>query len=299
VHRLAVLTAAGLPAVAAWRSLAEAEPRGPAAAVADGLTSAADLPARIGVLARPGASNAEAGSDALMNTDVRAWGVLAAIWSVAAEAGAPLAPTLERTAEVLRGLGADARAVEVALSGPRATSRVVLALPVVAVAMGALLGFDMLGAFASLPGLLCAGAAAVLMRVAARWNRRLLRWARESDPAPGIECELLALAMSGGMPPERARAVVAGACRASGLDPGDEADAVLAFAQRAGVPVAALLRAESDAARREARASTAERIAQLETRLLLPLGLCVLPAFVLAGVVPVGIAILSSTALAA
>ncbi|MEZ5190347.1 MAG: hypothetical protein R2717_05400 [Schumannella sp.] len=313
VHRLAVLTAAGLPALGAWRSVAEADPDGPAAVVVDGIESAADLPARIGVLARPGARGAPSvggapsavagrsaveGHDAPGDVGARAWGVLAAVWWVAAEAGAPLAPTLERTAEVLRGLGADARAVEVALAGPRATSRVVLALPVVAVAMGALLGFDMLGAFASVPGLVCAAAAGLLMWIAVRWNRRLLRWARESDPAPGIGCELLALAMSGGLPPARARELVADACRASGVDPGHGADAVVAFAQRAGVPVAGLLRAESDAARREARASAAERIALLESRLLLPLGLCVLPAFVLLGVVPIGIAILSSTALA-
>ena len=74
-------------------------------------------------------------------------------------------------------------------------------------------------------------------------------------------------------------------------------DAVLAFARDAGVPAVVLLRSEADGRRRTARALAATRAAELETRLLLPLGLCVLPAFVLLGVVPIALAIVSSTVL--
>jgi tight adherence protein B len=70
---------------------------------------------------------------------------------------------------------------------------------------------------------------------------------------------------------------------------------VLGFARDAGVPVSVLLRSESDRRRRTARSLAARRAAELETRLLLPLGLCVLPAFVLVGVAPIALAIVSST----
>jgi tight adherence protein B len=140
--------------------------------------------------------------------------------------------------------------------------------------------------------------ASALVGVAMRWNRRLLRWARERDASPGLRCELYAIALSGGTSIDRAADLVARACRDAGIELADDVDAVLAFARRAGVPVVALLRAEADAARHDARTAAAERAVRLETRLLLPLGLCVLPAFVLAGVVPIALAILSSTALA-
>jgi tight adherence protein B len=256
------------------------------AGVAQGLEAGDDLPARIAAQARAGPP----GPSGLR--------VLAAVWAVATEAGAALAPALARVAEVLRELGRAERQVEVALAGPAATSRVVLALPALSVVLGALLGFDLLAAFTSPPGIACTVLAGVLLATAVRWNRRLLRWARERDASPGVGCELYAIALAGGASIERAGEIVARACRGAGLEPVDGVDAVLEFARSAGVPVVALLHAEADAARRDARTAAAERAVRLETRLLLPLGLCVLPAFVLAGVVPIALAILSSTALA-
>ena len=70
--------------------------------------------------------------------------------------------------------------------------------------------------------------------------------------------------------------------------------------ERPGVPAVVLLRSEADGRRRAARVrSRPARAAELETRLLLPLGLCVLPAFVLLGVVPIALAIVSSTVIEA
>ncbi|MGE3192638.1 MAG: type II secretion system F family protein [Microbacteriaceae bacterium] len=276
VQRLAVLTAAGIPALPAWRYVD--------AAIASEAVSARDLAARIRREGetRPGERSA--------------WQTLACVWGVATESGAPLAPTLGRTAEVLRSLAQSARDVETVLAGPRATSRIVMALPAVALLLGALLGFDLLAAFASPAGLVCLGAAGILNVVAARWNRRLLAWARETDATPGLGFELHAVALAGGMSVARARALVDEASAAAALALHDDVTGVLEFASAAGVPVVALLRAEADERRRSVRAAAAARAARLESRLLLPLGLCVLPAFVLAGVVPIALAILSSTA---
>lgn len=54
-----------------------------------------------------------------------------------------------------------------------------------------------------------------------------------------------------------------------------------------GVPPGALLRTAAEAARRDRDARAAEAAARLGVRLVVPLGLCHLPAFVLVGLVPV------------
>lgn len=282
VQRLAVLTGAGIPAASAWRHLAATGDER-VVAICDGLGSAQELPERIATAASSG-------------RDSSGWRVLSAIWAVATEGGAALAPALDRAAGVLRDLAQSAREVETALAGPLATSRIVLALPAIGVLLGVLLGFDVVGSFATVPGVICLLGGGTMIAVAVRWNRRLLRWARDLDATPGISFELLAIAMAGGMSVGRATRATADACTRAGLEPpGEEVREVLEFATAAGVPVVTLLRAEADERRRSARAEAASRAARLESRLLLPLGLCVLPAFVLIGVAPIGIAILSST----
>ena len=73
-------------------------------------------------------------------------------------------------------------------------------------------------------------------------------------------------------------------------------DEVLDLSRRAGVPAAALLRSEAEQARRTARSDAEEKAARLAVTLMLPLGLCILPAFMLLGVAPLMIAVISSTA---
>ncbi len=277
VERLAVLTGAAIAPLSAWRHSA--------AEVVEGLDSSHGLPERLAEVA---------GSVAV--TERSAWAALAATWWIATEAGAALSATLTRSAEVLRGMAQGAREVEVALAGPTATSRVVLALPAVGLALGGLLGFDVIGALGTVPGAVCLVAGGILIAIAVRWNRRLIRAARDLDATPGLVFELYAVALAAGASIERARALVGTACAETGLEvPDGDVDAVLAFARSAGVPAVVLLRSEADGRRRTARALAASRAAELETRLLLPLGLCVLPAFVLLGVVPIALAIVSST----
>ena len=73
------------------------------------------------------------------------------------------------------------------------------------------------------------------------------------------------------------------------------ADRVLDLAVRAGVPAAELLRSEADQLRRDARTAGQRRAVTLGISLLVPLGVCVLPAFMLLGVVPLLVTVLSTT----
>ncbi|MDO3696853.1 pilus assembly protein TadB, partial [Curtobacterium flaccumfaciens] len=70
---------------------------------------------------------------------------------------------------------------------------------------------------------------------------------------------------------------------------------VLDLARRAGVPAAGLLRRAAEDVRDEAAADGLVAAERLAVRLVLPLGVCILPAFVFVGVVPVVVGVLSST----
>ncbi len=116
-----------------------------------------------------------------------------------------------------------------------------------------------------------------------------------ADPGiPGLGAELLAVALSGGVSIDRARQVVR---RARGVDADPSVDEVLALSQRAGIPAAELLRATAGLARHRARIDGRLRAARLSSRLLLPLGVCTLPAFLLLGVAPMLLGVMSTMSL--
>lgn len=294
VERLAVLLAAGVAPGSAWGYLA------------DSPTGTGETPApaaRIVAVVSEGGTGDAIGEAILAavggreSSDEVAWRGLAAAWMVATEAGAPLAPSLRDLSGSLRALAQTQRDAEVALSGPVATAKLVLVLPLVGVLFGMALGFDTLGTLvATVPGLGCLVLGSTLLLTARAWNRRLLRSAGPRDLVPGLALDLFAIAVSGGASLDRARRAVDTALERCGLPRGEQADAVLELSRRAGVPAGALLRSEAERVRREAR-SAAERKAQtLAVTLMMPLGLCVLPAFMLLGVAPLMIAVLSSTA---
>ena len=74
----------------------------------------------------------------------------------------------------------------------------------------------------------------------------------------------------------------------------DGVDAVLALSRSAGVPAVELLRASAALARHRARVDGRLRAARLSSRLLLPLGVCTLPAFLLLGVAPMMLSVMST-----
>lgn len=283
-HRVAVLLAAGVPPKAAWgyaaasspsmvaRAAAEAPPESTARAIA---AASADLGA----------------------LDGAAWRALAAAWSVATSTGAPLAASLLGYAANLRSLAHVQRQAAVALAAPAATARIVMVLPFVGMLFGLALGFDTLHTLFATPiGWGCLAVGALLLVAARRWNARLVATATPRDAAPGLECDLMAIALSGGASIAGARERVTQATREFELTVVDGTlDGVLALSAAAGVPAGDLLRSEAEEARREAAAAAEEKAAALSVRLMLPLGVCVLPSFMVLGVVPLLVAVISST----
>ena len=282
-QRLAVLLAAGVAPVSAWGYL---EGSAVADRVAASRADAAHLADTIVEVAR-GMPQLESG----------AWRGLAAAWSLATDAGAPLAPSLRDYARSLRSLAQAQRDAAVALAAPVATARMVMALPAVGVLFGLLLGFDTAHTLFATPiGWGCLAVGGLLIFGASRWNRRLVRAAEPTIASPGIECDLMAIAVSGGGSLAASRALLEQTLDRFAL-PGDPVriDGILELSARAGVPAAELLRSEADEVRRIARATAQEKAAALSVRLMLPLGLCILPAFMVLGVLPLLVAVISST----
>ena len=118
-----------------------------------------------------------------------------------------------------------------------------------------------------------------------------MRRAAPEPGVPGLGAELLAIALSGGVSLDRARDVVD---RARGADEDHSLDEVLRLSKRAGIPAAELLKATAALARHRARIDGRLRAARLSSRLLLPLGVCTLPAFLLLGVAPMLLGVMST-----
>lgn len=285
VQRLAVLLAGGVAPASAWAHLQqEGLPARVADAVAGGNSCSAAILREL---------------EAVPPGEQAGWRGLATAWTVATDAGAPLASTLREFAGSLRSLAQARREISVALAAPIATARMVMVLPFVGVLLGAALGFNSLATLFTTPvglGLLVTGA--MLMLLASRWSGTLVAAAQPVDLTPGLEFDLTAIAVSGGASFDRAQASVNSAMQSCGLDRHDSdggVDEVLALSRRAGVPAAELLRSEAELRRLEARAEMQERAATLSVRLMMPLGLCILPAFVVLGVLPLLVTVLTSS----
>lgn len=285
VQRLAVLLAAGVPPAAAWGYVAEGIESGIPRAVSLSAADATGIPDAI-VECSAAAPRAERS----------AWRGLAAAWSVATEAGAPLAPCLRQFADSLRDLAQVQRDIAVTLAGPVATSRMVMVLPAVGLLFGGLLGFDTVGTLFTTPiGLGCLVLGSALMLAARAWNRRLVARAQPGELTPGLECDLTAIAVTGGGALDSATATVAAALERYSVTGDGGATPALDLSRRAGVPAAELLRSAATEARRETRSAAQERAEALGAQLMLPLGVCILPAFMLVGVVPLIVTVISST----
>lgn len=188
-----------------------------------------------------------------------------------------------------------------ALAGPAATARLVLALPLVGILLGFALDVNPLAVlFATPVGLVALAFGVGMLALAWWWSRSLVRAAANGRPHAGLALALTGVAMRGGGAAHDARQAAVRALADAALAAVDDdetalLDEVLDLATRAGVPAAALLAAEAEAARQREYARAATAAERLGVTLMLPLGVCVLPAFGALAVIPLIVAILGRT----
>jgi len=269
VHRLAVLLQAGLAPARAWHHVAAAgaEPSSP-------------------VAPDPGAIPDE------LDSRGGAWREVAVAWRVATTVGAPLAPSLRAIADALRGAEQARADVVVALAEPTTTARLIAWLPLLGVVLVFAFGFDVATMLVHPVGLACTTGGVGLMVAARRWTAALVRRAQPPPGVAGWEHDLVSIALTGGVSIDRALEVVT----AAGCPSAPAATAAtIALSRSSGAPAVELLRAEAEDRRLGARTEGRLRAARLGGRLLLPLGACTLPAFLLLGVAPMLLSVLASS----
>ncbi|MCZ0709445.1 type II secretion system F family protein [Microbacterium paraoxydans] len=277
VQTLAVLLQAGAVPLVAWRHLA----------------STGD-PVAVAVLART-----EKGVPLVSAIEEQGgmWTELAAAWEIATTVGAPLADVLRSIAEALRDAASAADDVRVALAEPAGTARLLLWMPLAGLLLGVALGFDAWGVIVGNPlGAACVVTGLLFVVLARLWTQALLRRARPQPGTPGMAAELVGVALAGGAPIDRAVELVA-ETRVVDAAGRDRVQEVLDLSRAAGVPAVELLRATAAQDRHRARIHGRLRAARLSTRLLLPLGVCTLPAFLLLGVAPLLLSVFAATPL--
>ncbi|MFI9485265.1 type II secretion system F family protein [Promicromonospora sp. NPDC052451] len=234
---------------------------------------------------------------------------------LALDVGAPLGQVLEQVAGTLVAEAEATAERDTALAGPRTTGRLLMWLPVVGGLLGWALGADPV-ATATDGGIGTAAVAVglVLLGAGRLWTDRLVAVARGAA-RPGVDLQVVLALVAAAL---RAGAGVPRALEATGVAVGGPDGAVLGRAARAlvlgagwdrawaaapaalaplvralrgawldGAAPGDALRAAGEEVRHERRTSARNAAARLGVRLVLPLGACYLPSFVLVGLVPV------------
>lgn len=244
-------------------------------------------------------------------------------------AGAPLATSLERAAEHAEERIDALLGRQSALAAPRATGRILSWLPLLGLGLGVLMGSNPVGVLTgsilgALTGLLGLG----LAFAGRRWTAALVHRAEvESAASNGAEqtsnmppvdtalvLELLAAQLRAGLAPLAALGTLAEALNSRPLHTvcqrlqmgsgwgsawsgsaagtfGELRDA-LAPAYTGGAPSTALLLSLADAHRLSERRAAERAAGKLSVALVVPLGLCSLPAFICLGIMPILISLL-------
>lgn len=244
-------------------------------------------------------------------------------------AGAPLATSLERAAEHAEERIDALLGRQSALAAPRATGRILSWLPLLGLGLGVLMGSDPVGVLTgsilgALTGLLGLG----LAFAGRRWTAALVHRAEVESAAgsggdqtsnvPPVDTalvlELLAAQLRAGLAPLAALGTLSEALNSRPLHTvcqrlqmgsgwgsawsgsaagtfGELRDA-LAPAYTGGAPSTALLLSLADAHRLSERRAAERAAGKLSVALVIPLGLCSLPAFICLGIVPILISLL-------
>ena len=246
-------------------------------------------------------------------------------------AGAPLATSLERAAEHAEERIDALLGRQSALAAPRATGRILSWLPLLGLGLGVLMGSDPVGVLTgSILGALTGLFGLGLAFAGRRWTAALVHRAEvesiraghtggeQALNAPTVDTalvlELLAAQLRAGLAPLAALGTLAEALNSrplytvcqrlqmgsswgsawSGSAAGTfgELRDALAPAYTGGAPSTALLLSLADAHRLSERRAAERAAGKLSVALVVPLGLCSLPAFICLGIVPIIISLL-------
>jgi tight adherence protein B len=202
------------------------------------------------------------------------------IWTVATDSGGALAKGLDRLASVFAEQNRQLAELKIAFASPKATANLILVLPLLTVLFSELLGLSALAAsFSTALGAVSVGIGLILLIIAF--------------------LDAISIALSAGLNPKSAAAMANSRFSQTllGEVPSEQwlifREAVKA-SEQSGIALTGLLAARADSLRYRMWNNHRAVISRLQIKLMIPLGLAALPAFVLMAVVPVGIGLFSS-----
>lgn len=207
--------------------------------------------------------------------------------TVCRTSGAPMLEALRSMQQARTQAGNITRDIHAELAGPQATIKLVTWLPVGVVILAQVLGFDIVGVLQrNVLAQLSVVAGIILLVIANRWSKRMVRAATPSMGDPAAALNLFTALLKAGQPLSVARQSV------------DETifstNGLLATARATGAPLVELLDARARSMREQHLARAKHSIRQLSVRLTIPLGAAVLPALVCLVVIPLFISLTST-----
>jgi tight adherence protein B len=222
------------------------------------------------------------------------------VWGLSAKLGGPILLALNRMADVFDRQQRNQREVQLAFSGPQATAKLVMWLPVLALLLGQAVGMNPIGAiFHSLLGALSVSLGLGLMVAGRQWTRRLLARALPASRDPGAFLDCVLIGLQAGLPLSAAQKQAAQEYELTFDEPPEKQnferlENAAELSRSTGAAVGEILIAEADGFREQQRYEVATRISKLSVQLMIPLGVAVLPAFILLSIVPIAISLLSN-----
>jgi len=211
---------------------------------------------------------------------------------VAIQSGAGVAAEIDVVADLCYQRDSSLERIKVAYAGPKSSSRLVIWLPVLTMLIAQLSGFELLGAIIQRPALALSVLLGIALLLAAKIvSSKLIARATPTESYSGYFLMAVALASGGGANLNKAK-MLAFESHTKILGEEPSKSELLAMAEIAnlvettGARVSDLLKSQARNMQRENLTANELRIERLSVRLMLPLGLAVLPAFVCLAVIP-------------
>jgi tight adherence protein B len=196
--------------------------------------------------------------------------------------GGPVVGTLQRFAQVLRKREELSEEIQIAATGPKASARLVMNLPLLVLVGGAVSGIPVVRLFTSSWIADASVALGLLLYwLGNNWITRLLAKGQPAGLDPGFNLELLAISVGAGLP-------IGLAAKELGVD-----ESEIQFL-RNETPTLQLITERADELRFASYTADRKRIQKTAVAILWPLGVTVLPAFVLVAIVPLALAMVIS-----
>jgi tight adherence protein B len=221
------------------------------------------------------------------------------IWDVAEQSGGPIADAMNNLSRTFAIADRHRRDIELAFAGPRATAKLVNLLPVACLGLAQCFGLNPIGAIATKPLASISFAVGLGLLVLGRfWSRRILAKAKVSETDPAIFIEAIRFALVAGLPITQAVNLTTEIVHRlmPEFNLADSIREVNAFAELnrdRGASLLALLDSASQIRRETQQHLEATKVAKLSVKLMMPLGLITLPAFILCTVAPIAIGLLA------